>query len=432
MGSEGRLLSPRNPKNAPGESTTTTTNAVFSPRFKSVAAMAGWDEETLLSASLIVDDTPDRIFKHKKRSELQFKTSPASSSRRKRRVQSSPVTIPIVTLDLDDEETKKDETNKENSEPKASVAEEKGKTGEAILVEQNSSVGASSSGLPCMDKLREELSCAICLDICFEPTTTPCGHSFCLKCLRSSASKCGKKCPKCRQLISNGRSCTVNTVLWNTIQLLFPQEVAARKAAGALNSRESERRVPETAFYNSLRNESPQDSPLTSTRAETARRRRMRQIQNESPTLSSGDGATSNRATRVSTRDRSSRSSSRGIPSQDEDAALALRLQREEFLGAVRGTINQSSAFSSFSLAVRGTSSQQPSANSSISLTRPNQSSTTSSSLARPNQTSTTGSSLSSARENQSSTNSFSLARANLRAMASRAITLRVRGRQNS
>lgn len=62
------------------------------------------------------------------------------------------------------------------------------------------------SSIPCMDKLREELSCAvryfssehelvffmrflihpiadywvpfsqICLEICFEPSTTPCGH----------------------------------------------------------------------------------------------------------------------------------------------------------------------------------------------------------------------------------------------------------------
>ena len=84
--------------------------------------------------------------------------------------------------------------------------------------------------------LKEELSCAICLEICFEPSTTPCGHSFCKKCLRSAADKCGKRCPKCGQLISNSRSCTVNTVLWNTIQLLFPQ-VEARKAIGASNGR---------------------------------------------------------------------------------------------------------------------------------------------------------------------------------------------------
>ncbi|XP_073155348.1 uncharacterized protein [Henckelia pumila] len=54
---------------------------------------------------------------------------------------------------------------------------------------------------------------------------------FCKQCLHYSAGKCGKRCPKCMQLISiNWRYCTVNTVLWNTIQLLFPKEVEARKA----------------------------------------------------------------------------------------------------------------------------------------------------------------------------------------------------------
>lgn len=56
-------------------------NDVFSPRFKSVAAMAGWDEEALLIASFVVDDTPDRESKHKKRSDLLFKTPPSNSRR---------------------------------------------------------------------------------------------------------------------------------------------------------------------------------------------------------------------------------------------------------------------------------------------------------------------------------------------------------------
>ncbi|PON95266.1 TNF receptor-associated factor [Trema orientale] len=429
MGIEDQKQSPRDPKST--LSSPKCTNSIFSPRFRSVAAMAGWDEEALLSASLIVDDTPDREYRSKKRSEFQFKTPP-SSSRRKRRAQRSPVSVPFIALDLDDGETRKTETKKDSAESTSAVDAEKGKIGEAKLAEQNSGVvpSSSSSSLPCMDRLREELSCAICLDICFEPTTTPCGHSFCLKCLRSSASKCGKKCPKCRQLISNGRSCTVNTVLWNTIQLLFPQEVETRKAAGALNSREAQRRIPETAFYNNLRNGSPQDSQLPTRRTESARRRRVRPIQDvDSTAVRSGGGVTSNRASRVSSRESSSMSS-RAIPSQDEDAALALRLQREEFLGAVRGTINQSSTLS-LSLAAMRTSSQ-PSRSSSLSVARENQPSSTSSSLslARANQSSTS-SSLSSARENQSSTSSFSLARANLRAMASRAITLRVRGRHN-
>jgi hypothetical protein len=55
---------------------------LFSPRFKSVAAMAGWDEESILFASLIVEDTPERQSKHKKRSDLHFKTPPSTNTRR--------------------------------------------------------------------------------------------------------------------------------------------------------------------------------------------------------------------------------------------------------------------------------------------------------------------------------------------------------------
>ena len=105
-------------------------------------------------------------------------------------------------------------------------------------------------------------------------------------------------------ICSNGRSCTVNTVLWNTIQLLFPKEVEARKAAGALNSREAGCKTPETAFYNNLRN-----------------------------------GST--RASGVSSRDTSARRR-RGTSSQDENAALAIRSQRggEDHSQERRGVFN--------------------------------------------------------------------------------------------
>ena len=53
------------------------------------------------------------------------------------------------------------ETKKDSAELTSAVNEEKGKTGEDILAEKNSGVVPSKSGLPCMDKLREELSCAV-------------------------------------------------------------------------------------------------------------------------------------------------------------------------------------------------------------------------------------------------------------------------------
>ncbi|GKA31075.1 glycosyltransferase family 92 protein, partial [Tanacetum coccineum] len=59
--------------------------------------------------------------------------------------------------------------------------------------------GSGSGVILCIDRLREELSCAMYLEICFEPSTTSCGHSFCKKCVRSAADKCGRRCPKCRQ-----------------------------------------------------------------------------------------------------------------------------------------------------------------------------------------------------------------------------------------
>lgn len=147
----------------------------------------------------------------------------------------------VLNLDSDDESSKQasEKEKKEESDKNWNIDKKMGDT-------ESEKLESGGSALPCMDRLHEELSCAICLEICFEPSTTPCGHSFCKKCLRSAADKCGKRCPKCRQLISNGRSCTVNTVLWNTIQLLFPQEIEARKASGAVDSRESKSQSLET------------------------------------------------------------------------------------------------------------------------------------------------------------------------------------------
>lgn len=56
----------------------------ISPRFKSVAAMAGWDEEDLIIASFVVEDTPERSSsKRRRRSNLLFKSTPPSGSSRR-------------------------------------------------------------------------------------------------------------------------------------------------------------------------------------------------------------------------------------------------------------------------------------------------------------------------------------------------------------
>ncbi|KAI3899512.1 hypothetical protein MKW92_016615 [Papaver armeniacum] len=232
--------SPQNHKNV------VHRDIIISPRFRSVAAMAGWDEEALLAAS--VEDTPEReSAKRQKRTNLASK-SPKTNSRR----------------------------------------------------------------------------------FAWRFASTPCGHSFCKKCLKSAADKCGKKCPKCRQLVGNGSSCIVNTSLWNTIQLLFPREVEARKAVAAKNSREEvkdQSTVGEDSISRSRSGRTNSMAMMTdrsnirvssSSRNQSGRSNFMEMNREDSVSLSSPP--------RIR----------RARPSQAEDAALALRLQREEFMVAFR------------------------------------------------------------------------------------------------
>jgi len=228
-----------------------------------------------------------------------------------------------VVLCLDDEEEtlKKDVCVKKeevvvdvvadgDQEKKKKVAREEGDKAEKDACDDN-------NGLPNMDRLREELSCAICLEICFEPSTTPCGHSFCKKCLKCAAAKCGKRCPKCRQLISNGRSCTVNTVLWNTIQLLFPEEIEARRTAASANSHSTD---------------------VQSTNPETGSH--GIRISNTRAIPRSTSFVTATQVSQATVRDRST-TRRRLSSTRSDDAELALRLQREEFMGVFTDTSEQ-------------------------------------------------------------------------------------------
>ncbi|KAJ6751513.1 hypothetical protein OIU85_001991 [Salix viminalis] len=328
------------------------TENLFSPRFKSVAAMAGWDEESILVASLIVEDTPERQFKHKKRSDLHFKTPPSTNTRRKRRDQKkSPISVPLPILNLDEEGELVMQESEKKKEPRIAVDDEN-KLGGDKLAKDNPDASCSNSALPCMDKLREELSCAICLEICFEPSTTSCGHSFCKKCLRSAADKCGKKCPKCRQLIGNSRSCTVNTVLWNTIQLLFPQDVAAKKESGWKTQKEhqsSERKANNDLISRNVRPSTRVSYRNTSVHHQPSTRVSNRDTSTSMWNQDEEDTPLVQRLRRrealerlIQSREASGRRR-RGIPGQDEDAALALRLQREEFMEAFGGTNHEQS-----------------------------------------------------------------------------------------
>ncbi|KAI4904021.1 hypothetical protein NFI96_024342 [Prochilodus magdalenae] len=74
----------------------------------------------------------------------------------------------------------------------------------------NAGVMASSSSLLSED----QLLCSICLDVFTDPATTPCGHNFCMVCLKEcwdSSSHC--QCPVCKEEFSRRPELRVNTFI---------------------------------------------------------------------------------------------------------------------------------------------------------------------------------------------------------------------------
>ncbi|XP_053537693.1 E3 ubiquitin-protein ligase TRIM39 isoform X2 [Ictalurus punctatus] len=69
---------------------------------------------------------------------------------------------------------------------------------------------ASSSSVLCEDQLQ----CSICLDVFTDPVSTPCGHNFCMICLKEfwdSSSHC--QCPVCKEEFPKRPELRVNTFI---------------------------------------------------------------------------------------------------------------------------------------------------------------------------------------------------------------------------
>uniref|UniRef100_A0A8C3SHB6 RING-type domain-containing protein n=1 Tax=Chelydra serpentina TaxID=8475 RepID=A0A8C3SHB6_CHESE len=63
-------------------------------------------------------------------------------------------------------------------------------------------------GIRGLERLREDVTCSICLDVLDDPVSIECGHNFCRGCLSahwSRVSAQGPRCPECRAPCSRDR-----------------------------------------------------------------------------------------------------------------------------------------------------------------------------------------------------------------------------------
>jgi len=82
MASRGAGGSPRSAPRRHGAAAPKDGADLLCPRFRSAAELAGWDEESILLAAMVVEDTPVRESRRKRRASTSSAGGSAGSSTR--------------------------------------------------------------------------------------------------------------------------------------------------------------------------------------------------------------------------------------------------------------------------------------------------------------------------------------------------------------
>uniref|UniRef100_A0A3P9J8U8 RING-type domain-containing protein n=1 Tax=Oryzias latipes TaxID=8090 RepID=A0A3P9J8U8_ORYLA len=86
----------------------------------------------------------------------------------------------------------------------------------------------------------DSFACPVCLDVLKDPTTLPCGHSYCLSCIQShwdkERSKGQYSCPQCRQIFNPRPSLARSTVLAEAMEKLRTNSIKERSSTASAPS----------------------------------------------------------------------------------------------------------------------------------------------------------------------------------------------------
>ncbi|XP_017729002.1 PREDICTED: LON peptidase N-terminal domain and RING finger protein 3 isoform X3 [Rhinopithecus bieti] len=147
--------------------------------------------------------------------------------------------------DQEEEEEKRDATSPKAASSKTGKCQEKKRKHCQIESQEDTGMPNKASkqdpptdqgdkpalSLPLASFDASDLECALCMRLFYEPVTTPCGHTFCLKCLERCLDH-NAKCPLCKDGLSQclaSRKYSKNVIMEELIAKFLPEELKERR-----------------------------------------------------------------------------------------------------------------------------------------------------------------------------------------------------------